>query len=186
MSEPNDIRVRLPARSVAVDHRGLLFSLDHFDNVTARVSDPRYAAVWAAITESADAVRAAGGLELPGDPSTVYYHARGRLMDLALAAAVTRDESYYAAYAQIVRDLARRELNFWIGPEYPNRPRYQVVDGVKRYTGELETAALASGIAISFDWIKPLADAELRDVVYATLLGTAYPLLKNSTVFQSA
>ncbi|TVR52744.1 MAG: hypothetical protein EA426_18625 [Spirochaetaceae bacterium] len=163
-----------------------MFPADHFDVVAARVSDPRYAAVWAAITESADAVRAAGSLELPGDTSTMYYHARGRLMDLALAAAVTRDESYYAAYAEIIRGLSRRELNFWIGPEYPNRPRHQVIDGVKRYTGELETAALASGIAISFDWIKPLADAELRDVVYATLLGTAYPLLKNSTVFQSA
>lgn len=169
----------------AVDHRGLLFPRSQLDAVSVRATTDRYDAVWSSVLTSADAVRTAGSLELPGDTATIYYYARGRLMNLALAAVVTRDPGYVAGYESIVDDLAARGLDFWIGPDYPNRPRYQVYDGRARYTGELETAALASGLVISFDWIKPLLSSPTRERVYGLLLGTAYPLLKNSTLFQS-
>lgn len=172
------------ARS-AVDYRGLLFPQPQLDAVSVRATTDRYEAVWSSVLASADAVRTAGSLELPDDTATVYYHARGRLMNLALAAVVTRDPGYVSTYESIIDDLAGRDLNFWIGPDYPNRPRYQVYEGRRRYTGELETAALASGLAISFDWIRTLLSLPTRERVYGLLLGSAYPLLKNSTLFQS-
>ncbi|MFW5718426.1 MAG: heparinase II/III domain-containing protein, partial [Spirochaetota bacterium] len=122
---------------------------------------------------------------LPGDTASLYYYARGRLMELALTAVVTRDHGYVEAYETVVDDLATRDLDFWIGPDYPNRPRFQVYEGTRRYTGELETAALASGLAISFDWIRRLLPHPTRERIHGLLLGTAYPLLRNSTLFQS-
>ncbi len=172
-------------RPAPIDHRGLLFPESDLRAATIRATTPRYEAVWGSVVERADAVRAAGSLALPEDTATLYYYARGRLMDLALAAVVTRDHGYVEAYKTVVEDLAGRELNFWIGPEYPNRPRFQVYEGGKRSTGELETAALASGLAISFDWIRQLLPQATRELIYGLLIGTAYPLLRNSTLFQS-
>jgi hypothetical protein len=135
--------------------------------------------------QTAERIAEAGSLVLPGDTFTIYYYVRQRLMDLALVAVVTGEERYRLALKRAIRELAAGDLNFWIGPEYPNRPRFQIYKGEKLSTGELETATLSMGLSVAYDWAYSILDEEDRRIIMECLKDKAYPLLRNSTLFQS-
>jgi hypothetical protein len=164
---------------------GVFFGPDRWSLVRERVVDPRYAAVWDRVRSETRRVAQAGSLVLPEDTLTVYYFARRRLMDLALTARVTDDPVFRTSLDGAIAWLCDRDLDFWIGPHYPNRPRFQVYHGQKLATGELETATLASGMAIALDWAGDLIDPETRANADRTLDEKAHLLLRNSTLFQS-
>lgn len=164
---------------------GLFFGPERISEITMRVTEKRYEKIWAGIEETAIRISAAKSLILEGDTFTIWYYARNRLMDLALYVLLTKNAGAAEALNTILLDLCSRDIDFWQGPHYPNRPRTIVHEGETLLAGELETAQLAMGISVAYDW----AYAELRDEVKAAvercLNDTARTLLRNSVRFQS-
>lgn len=165
--------------------KGLFFKDESIAIIKKRIKQDKFQYIWQDIISTADRMVAEGSLAWSDDTFTIYYYTRKRLMDLAMAAIITKDTRYISTLKKILRKLSSRDLNFWIGPEYPNRPRYQIYKGEKISTGELETATLATGMAVAYDWTYGLLDKDDRDIIIECLRDKAYLLLKNSTMFQS-
>lgn len=165
--------------------KGLFFNDDQINELKDRISMPQYSALWQDIKSTADKVCEVGGLEFPEDTYTIYYYVRKRLSDLGMACLLTGEQKYIDAIKKNLRELAQKELNFWIGPEYPNRPRTRIYHGEEVFAGELETATLTAGFIMAYDWAYSFLDSEDKSLILSCLKEKAYMLLKNSTLFQS-
>jgi hypothetical protein len=165
--------------------RGLLFGEDKVPLIRDKVSSPRYSRVWAEISATASAAVEAKGLLFPGDTLSVWYYVRTRLMDLALYVLVSGEAAAAETLNIILLDLCKRDMDFWQGPHYPNRPRTIMYHNEEVLAGELETAQLAMGIALACDWGWSYLSEETRRVVLQTLQEKPAMLLRNSIGFQS-
>ena len=164
---------------------GLFFHDAHVAEIKKRIQGRRLEYVWKELVQTADKVVREGSLLFKEDTLTIYYYARERMGALALVALVTREEAFIRALEKEVLALCERDLNFWIGPEYPNRPRQQTYRGEKVFVGELETAALTVSLILALDFCGHLMDDGIKGRAFQCLKDKAYLLLKNSTLFQS-
>lgn len=165
--------------------KGLFFKSEDVTGIRERINAPEYQALWNNIKATADRACEEKGILFSDDTFTIWYYVRNRLMDLGLVCMVTEEEKYVEALSCILRDLSTRDMNFWQGPEYPNRPRTRNYHGREILAGELETAQLAMGISTAFDWAYPLLNEETKRIVIDNLKQKGQMLLRNSTLFQS-
>ena len=163
---------------------GLFFSEKDVPRLRERTGDPKFSAVWRSVTDTADRVCAAGSLTFPEDTFTVFYFIRDRLACLALAALLTAEDRYARTLRKIVTALAAEPIGFWQGPAYPNRPRTRVYHGREVLAGELETAAITTGVVLAYEWGYSFFTEDERRMILTALREKAYPLLLNSTLFQ--
>ena len=163
----------------------LFFSSSDIKEIRSRIERSEYQTIWAGIQETADKMCDEQSILLAEDTFTIWYYVRNRLMDLALVSMVTEEEKYVKTLKMILRDLCTRDMDFWQGPEYPNRPRTRNYHGKDILAGELETAQLAMGVSVAYDWAYPLLDQEERTLILTCLKEKAQMLLRNSTMFQS-
>ena len=164
---------------------GLFFKEEDIAKIRSRVSNPRYAAVWAGILDIADKVAAAGGVRIEGSTSTDWYYIRNNLLDVAMAALVTEEERYIETVNKILMDVAQSDMSFWQGPEYPNRPRTLVYHGETRLAGELETATICMGVCTAYDWCYSYLREDVKQALITALREKGQMLLHNSVLFQS-
>ncbi len=164
---------------------GLFFRETDVETIRGRIHEPRYEKLWAGIRSVADQVAETGDVVLPGDTMSNWYYIRNHLMDLAMAAMVTGEEPYIQAVKKILRTVADSGMDYWQGPEYPNRPRTLVYHGETRLAGELETAAITMGVSTAYDWCYGYLDEDLRRDVIRALKEKGQMLLRNSVLFQS-
>jgi hypothetical protein len=164
---------------------GLFFGKEELPRIARRTADERYRRLWKGITETSERMTQAGSLLLEGDTFTPWYYARNRLMDLSLYVLLSGKPAAAKALNGILLDLAGRDIDFWQGPPYPNRPRTLVYRGETLLAGELETAQLAMGLSIAYDWAYAFLEPETRSAVETALREKALMLLTNSARFQS-
>lgn len=164
---------------------GLFFDADELPGIARRTSAARYRMIWTGIETLAGRMAKAGSLLLEGDTFTPWYYARNRLMDLSLYVLLSGEREAAGALNAILLDLANRDLDFWQGPRYPNRPRTIVHRGETLLAGELETAQLAMGLSVAYDWAYDFLEPGTRLAAEAALREKALPLLRNSVRFQS-
>lgn len=164
---------------------GLFFSEKDVPQIAKRLDSKKYQALWEDISSRSDAIAEAKSLVLEGDTFKVWYYVRNRLMDLALCTLLTGKECYIDALNAILLELAEEDIEFWQGPHYPNRPRTIVYQGKTILAGELETAQLAMGVSIAYDWGYAYLKPEVKAAVIRVLKDKAQMLLRNSTLFQS-
>lgn len=165
--------------------KGLFFQNEDISGLRQRIQEPTFAKLWEDIKGTADRICEIGGLQFPEDTFTLYYYIRKRMSDLGLACLLTGEEKYKEALQKNLCFLIELDLNDWIGPEYPNRPRTRIYKGKEVYAGELETATLTAGMIMAYEWGYSFLTEELRRNVQTCLKEKAYMLLKNSTLFQS-
>lgn len=163
----------------------LFFPSEYIPVLRGRLANPRYKALWQSVLQIAEKVSGEKGLLVPGDTFTLWYYARNRLMDLSLSVLAKEDPAHITALNQILLDLAGRDIDFFQGPAYPNRPRTIILHGQEVLAGELETAQLAMGLAIAFDWGYAYLTEETKKAVRDALREKVLPLLHSSVVFQS-
>ena len=163
----------------------LFFSEKDISQITKRIKEERYEALWKDISCRAEKIAKAKSLVLEGDTFKIWYYVRNRLMDLSLCTLLTGEKKYVEALNFILFDLATQDMDFWQGPEYPNRPRTIVNHGKTVLAGELETAQIAMGVSIAFDWGYAYLKEETKSAVLKALKEKAQMLLRNSTQFQS-
>ncbi|MGP8314904.1 heparinase II/III family protein [Enterocloster aldenensis] len=164
---------------------GLFFDSRYIDTIKDRTGDGRYRGLWTGIRDTADRIADNGSLMWEGDTFTIWYYVRNRLMDLALSVMVEGQERHIKALNHILMTLCKEDLEFWQGPQYPNRPRTILYHEKELPAGELETAQLAMGISIAYDWGYGYLSEECRDMVQHALREKAIPLLYNSACFQA-
>jgi hypothetical protein len=164
---------------------GLLFKERDIDEILSRGKSDRYAAVSSDIRKTAQKVTESKSLIVDGDTFTEWFYVRNRLMDLAFTVLMDQDVKQTEALNSILLDLSQRDVDFWQGPRFPNRPRTIVYHGTQMLAGELETAQLAMGVAIAYDWAYSFLHEDVKKAVERVLLETARPLLRNSVKFQS-
>lgn len=164
---------------------GLLFKEADIPKIIERVKSDRYALITADIRKTAKMVSENKSLLVEGDTFTEWFYVRNRLMDLAFNVILDQDPKQIEALNTILLDLSHRDVDFWQGPRFPNRPRTIVYHGTEILAGELETAQLAMGVAIAYDWAYSFLTEEVKMAVERVLHETARPLLRNSVKFQS-
>lgn len=164
---------------------GLFFDREDIEGIRERAGKPRYRNVWADICRTADRIAQHGSLTWEGDTFTVWYYVRNRLMDLALCVLLDEKEVHIKALNGILLELCDGDMDFWQGPQYPNRPRTIMYHDEELLAGELETAQLAMGIAIAYDWGYGHLSEECRSAVRRALKEKAVFLLYNSARFQA-
>lgn len=164
---------------------GLFFSEKDVPQIAKRLDSKKYQALWKDMSSRSDAIAEARSLVLEGDTFQVWYYVRNRLMDLALCTLLTGKECYADALNVILLEISEKDMDFWQGPHYPNRPRTIEYHGEIVLAGELETAQLAMGVSIAYDWGYAYLTPKVRLAVIQALQDKAQLLLRNSTLFQS-
>lgn len=165
--------------------KGLFFDEETVYKIHKKMYDPKYRHLMIAMRDTADKIVDHKQLVFDGDTFTFWYFARNRAMDLAMITLMTQEAQYINAVKEYIDYLDCQELNFWQGPEYPNRPRTINYHGEALFAGELETAQLTMGLVAVYDWCYGVLDETYRGKIRKMLKDYAYPLLKNSTMFQS-
>lgn len=163
----------------------LLLSPADLDRLRQHIQSPRFAAIWDRTRKTADRVAALGTVSFPEDTMEIWYVYRNRSIDLGMALLATGQERYARAAHAVLHELAGRDVDFWQGPHYPNRPRTQIVDGQETLVGELETAQLTMGVALLYDLAYEFLSPEDRALALQLLRQYAHPLLGASVRFQS-
>lgn len=164
---------------------GLFFDESDVAGIRSRASKQRYSHLWITIRNVADHIAEYRCLVWEEDTFTIWYYVRNRLMDLALCVLVEEKREHVDALNGILQELCAMNLEFWQGPLYPNRPRTIIYRGEELLAGELETAQLAMGISIAYDWGYGYLTQETRTAVQNALREKAIPLLYHSACFQS-
>ena len=165
--------------------KGLFFKEESIALIKQKANNPKYNHIYKKMTQVADNVVKHNHLIFGGDTFTYWYYARNRAMDLAMLTLLTERDDYIAAVKSYIDYLDQQDLNFWQGPEYPNRPRTIHYNGETLFAGELETAQITMGLVNVYDWCYQFLDENYRQKIKRMLKEYAYPLLRNSTRFQS-
>lgn len=163
----------------------MLLSQQDIEQLKRHIADPRFAHIWNATKATADKIAEYGSVAFPTDTMEIWYVYRNRSIDLGMALLATGDARYARAAHQVLHELANRDVDFWQGPHYPNRPRTQIVDGVETLVGELETAQLTMGVSLLYDLAYEALSEEDRALAISLLQKYAHPLLGASVRFQS-
>lgn len=168
-----------------MERRKLLLSPEDVARLRRHIADPRFAFIWQSTQGTAQRVADGGSISFETDTMETWYVYRNRSIDLGLALLATGEKKYAQAAHQTLAGLAGRDVDFWQGPHYPNRPRTQIVQGTEMLVGELETAQLAMGVALLYDLAYEYLSEADRALALSLLKTYAYPLLKASVRFQS-
>ena len=163
----------------------LLLSEEDIARLKKHQNDPRFSFIWENTRATADKIAESGSIAFPEDTMEIWYVYRNRCIDLGLMLLATQEERYVRAAHRTLHELAGREVDFWQGPHYPNRPRTQIVDGKETLVGELETAQISMGVALLYDLAYEALSPEDRQLALSLLKQYAYPLLGASVNFQS-
>jgi hypothetical protein len=164
---------------------GLLFPSTEVPAMKKRLTQSRYDRVMQEVRTTAQNITQNRSLNYAGDTLTEWYYVRNRLIDLSLNIILEERASEIEVMNYLLLDLCQRDLDYWQGPRYPNRPRTIIYKGQEILAGELETAQLAMGVSIAYDWCYSFLTDEVKEAVQHVLQETARPLLRNSVKFQS-
>lgn len=167
------------------ERKMLLLSETDIARLRAHIHSPRFAVLWEKTRKTADRIAELGTVSFPEDTMEIWYVYRSRAIDLGIALLATGQERYARAAGSMLRALAQRDVDFWQGPHYPNRPRTQIVEGKEMLVGELETAQLAMGVALLYDLAYTYLTVDERVLALGLLRQYADPLLGASVRFQS-
>lgn len=164
---------------------GLFFDEEDIETIRLRTAKARYQSVWKNIRRTADNIAESGSLLTEADTLEIWYYARNRLMDLSLTVLAEGEERHKKILNDVLLELCGCSTDFWQGPPYPNRPRTIWYRGEELPAGEIETAQMAMGVAIAYDWAYEALTEEVRKTVIQTLESKAIPLLYHSVLHQS-
>ena len=164
---------------------GLFFAEDAIETIRLRSTKPRYCKVWENIRRTADHIAESGSLLVETDTLEIWYYVRNRLMDLSFIVLAEGREKHKQVLNKVLLELCGGGMDFWQGPSYPNRPRTLCYQGEELLAGEIETAQMAMGVAIAYDWAYAALTKEVREAVLETLKRKAIPLLYHSVLYQS-
>ena len=169
-----------------MEHRKkLLLSDADVQRLKKHIADPKFSFIWQNTLSTADRIVENGSIAFPEDTMEIWYVYRNRSIDLGMALLATGEPRYAQAVHRTLHELSGREVDFWQGPHYPNRPRTQIVDGKETLVGELETAQISMGVAVIYDLAYEALSPEDRALALSLLKQYAYPLLGASVNFQS-